>query len=72
MVCIFDCFTCQEEFFVNRPFDVNGSAESALEFVLHFPLGEILLFLLRPLIVNNILSLVKDLEKIVAFLEAIS
>jgi hypothetical protein len=71
MVCRFDCFTRQEEFFVNRPFDDNGSAESALEFDLHFRLGEILLFLFKALILNNILSLVKDLEK-VAFLEAIS
>jgi hypothetical protein len=35
VVCRIDCLACQDEFFVNTPFDVKDNDEHALDLALH-------------------------------------
>jgi hypothetical protein len=48
VVCETDCLACQDEFFVNSPFDVKENYEYVLDFGFHlspfFSLGEFGLF----------------------------
>jgi hypothetical protein len=35
VVCGIDCLACQDEFFVNNPFEVKENNEHSLDFVFH-------------------------------------